>query len=132
MDLRQAYNLDIYNGENLKIGVVLSKVGLIEESQKMFGEYKIFIENDQSIYKHLGLSVYYSYQGNTDKAIEHLKLFSEEENYHYWIVLFLEIDPLVDNIKNLPEFRKIMDDIKIKFWDSHEQIKISLDEKELL
>lgn len=132
MDLRQAYNLDIYNGENAKIGVVLSKVGLIEESQKMFREYKLYADNDKSIYKHLSLSAYYSYQGNTDKAIEHLKLFSEQENYHYWIILFLEIDPLVDNIKNLPEFRKIMDDIKIKFWDSHEQIKISLAEKDLL
>ena len=132
IEIKEAQNLDIYRGENAKIGVVLSKMGLTEESEKYFMEYRNNAENDQSIYKHFSLAAYYSYKGDTEKAIEHLKLFSEQDNYHYWTVIFTQIDPLVDNIKDLPEFKEIMNDIEIKFWRSHEQIKASLKEKELL
>ena len=59
-------------------------------------------------------------------------LFSQQNNYHYWIILFLEIDPLIDNIKDLPDFKNTLRDIENKFWKSHKQIKVSLEEKELL
>ena len=65
-------------------------------------------------------------------AIEQMKLFSQEDNYHYWILLFLKIDPLIDNIKDLPEIKKILSDIETKFWNYHNQIKDSLEEKGLL
>ena len=132
IEIKEAYNLDIYRGENAKIGVVLSKVGLINESEKYFKDFKEYAENDKSIYKHLSLAVYYSYKGDTEKAIEHLKLFSQEDNYFYWIIIFLKIDPLIHNIKDLPEFKKIINDIETKFWNSHKQIKDSLEGKELL
>ena len=132
IEIREAYNLDIYRSENDKIGVVLSEMGLIEESKKIFKEFKNYAENDKSIYKHLNLAVYYSYMGETEKAIENMKLFSKQNNYHYWTILFLEMDPLVDNIKDLPEFKKTFSDIKTKFWTYHKQIKASLEEKELL
>ncbi|NQV02478.1 MAG: helix-turn-helix domain-containing protein [Bacteroidia bacterium] len=130
--IKEAYNLNIYQGENAKIGVVLSNVGLPEKSEEYCNNYKGYAENDHSIYKHLNLAVYYSYQGDTTRALEQLKLFSKQDNYHYWIILFLEIDPLVDNIKDLPEFKKILQDIETKFWKSHKQIKASLKEKEFL
>ena len=47
-------------------------------------------------------------------------------------LVFLKMDPLIDNIKDLPEFKKIISDIESKFWDSHKQTKTSLEEKELL
>ena len=96
------------------------------------GAYKDFADHNTSIYKQLSLAVYYSFYGDTEKAIEHLRLFSQQDNYHYWIVLFLEIDPLVDNIKELPEFKEIMKNIKTKFWDYHQQVKLNLEEKDLL
>jgi len=131
-DIEEAQNLDIFIGENAKVGLILDKIGLKTQSDKYFQDYKEYFENDKSIYKHLSLSVYYSYKGNTNKAIEHLRLFSQENNYHYWILLFLTIDPLFDNIIDLPEFRIIINDIENKFWKMHEEIKISLEEKELL
>ncbi len=42
------------------------------------------------------------------------------------------MDPLMDNVKNLREFKKIFRDIESKFWNSHKQIKASLEEKALL
>jgi len=131
-EIREAYNLDIYAGENAKIGVVLSKVGHREESEKIFKEFKDYAENDQSIYKHLSLAAYYSYMGDTKNAIEQMKLFSQQDNYHYWIILLLEMDPLMDNIKDLPEFKKVFEDIETKFWNYHKQMKASLEEKELI
>jgi len=73
-------SLDIYRYENNKIAVVLSQVGLIEESKKYMEDYKNYAENDKSIYQQLSLATYYSYSGDTDKAIEHLKLFSQQDN----------------------------------------------------
>jgi len=131
-DIRNALNMDIYRSEDAKIAVVLSKIGLSEESKIYLSKFKEYADYDKSIYKDLSLAAYYSYKGDTEKAIEHLRLFSQQENYHYWIILFLEIDPLVDNIKDLPEFRKILNDIKIKFGKYHEGIRESLEDKGLL
>ena len=132
IDAREAYSLDIFNSENAKIGLVYSKMGKKEKSLKLFQAFKEYAESDKSIYKHLSLSVYYSVMDETDLAIEHLKLFAKEDNYFYWTILFLEIDPLVDNIKDDPEFTKILHDIEFKFWNNHKQIKTSLEEKGLL
>ena len=130
--IKKDRNLDVYPGENAKIGLVLSIMGLKEESEKIFKDYKNYAENDISIYKHLSLAVYYSYKGDTENAIDHLKLFSQQSNYHYWLILFLEIDPLIDNIKDHPEFKSILSELEIKFWGSHERIKASLTKKGLL
>ncbi len=132
IDIREADNLDIMRGEDAKIGLVCSKLGKTAESKQLFIDYKDFADHNTSIYKQLSLAVYYSFYGDTEKAIEHLRLFSQQDNYHYWIVLFLEIDPLVDNIKELPEFKEIMKNIKTKFWDYHQQVKLNLEEKDLL
>ena len=77
LDIKKAYNLDIYRSENAKIGLVLAEMGLSKESEELFNHYKEYAENDKSIYKHFSLAVYYSYQGDTKKAIEHMKLFSQ-------------------------------------------------------
>lgn len=130
-DIRKAYQLEIFNGENGKMGVVFYEMGYIEESEKLFDEYKEFGDNNESIYKHLSLASYYSWQNNKENALKHLNLFSQQDNYFYW-VLMLNIDPLMDNIKDLPEFKKIMGNIKTKFWDNHQQIKSKLEEEGLI
>ena len=132
IEIKEAVNLDAARSENAKIGYVLAKVGLTEESSNDFTKYKDYAENDQAIYKHINLAMYYSYQGDKEKSIEHLELFSEQEHYHYWTMIFVEMEPLVDNIKDLPEFKRIMNDIETKFWKYHKQIKATLEEKNLL
>ena len=132
MEIKESLNLDVARSENAKIGYVLAKVGLKEESDKYFTMYKDYAENDQSIYKHVNLAMYYSYKGDAEKAIEHLQLFSKEDHYHYWTVIFIPVDPLFDDLKDLPEFKRIFKNIERKFWRSHKQIKASLEEKELL
>jgi tetratricopeptide (TPR) repeat protein len=132
-ELTEAQGLDLYNGEKAKMGLILSKLGKIEESRRYFKEYLAFAEIDQSVYKHLSLAAYYSYMGDTERAIEHMRVFSEQEKYPYWYILFLGMDdPLFDNVANLPEFQKILSEIKVKFWRYHNQVKASLKKKGLL
>ena len=130
--IKETYNLDIYKAENAKIGLVYAKMGMDERSEQLLSAYKNYADGDQSIYKHLSLSAYLSFKGEKSKAIEHLQLFSRQDNFHYWVILFLEIDPLFDNIKQLPEFKLEMENIKTKFNKYHIGIKNLLDEKGLI
>lgn len=132
LEIKERWNLDVYNSENAKIGFVFSKMGYKEKAGQLFSEYKKYAENDQSIYKHLSLAAFFSYQGDEKRAIEHLRLFANEEHYWYWVVIFIPIDPLFDPLKDQSEFRKIMNNMKSKFWKYHEEMKISLKAKELI
>lgn len=129
VDIKNALNLDIYRHINLEIGYVFSEMGFYEEAEEYFNDFKQYAENDKSVYKHIHLAMYHSYKGETEKALEQLELFSEEENYHYWTVLLADKDPVMDNIKQLPEFKKIWGDIERKFSKRHNQIRQSLEEK---
>ncbi len=105
---------------------------MMEESEMYMEEFKQYADNDNSIYKHLSLSMYYSLKNNKQKAIEHLRLFSKERNIHYWIILFLDKDPLVEDIKEMPEFKSVFKEIKTQLWETHQQIKRLLLKKELI
>jgi TolB-like protein/AraC-like DNA-binding protein/Tfp pilus assembly protein PilF len=131
LELKDAYRLDIFKNENLKIGIVLDKVGQKEKAQEFVKSFKSYADNDKSIYKHLNLAGYYAYLGDDNKSIEHMKLFSKEENLKYWVLLF-DSDPIVKAVKDHPEFDKVMGDIEKKFWNTHEEIKVTLKEKGLL
>jgi len=130
--VRDALNLDIYKSENGKIAVVLDMVGRSSESERYFSEYKSYAEADKSIYRNLSLAMYYAYMGDSQKALEHMKLFAMEDNYHYWTVLFLKIDPLIDKLKDNQEFMRLLDGIEKKFWEYHNELKTSLEKKELI
>ncbi len=130
--VKKLYKLEMFPAEDAKIAVVWDKIGMKAESEALFNTYLEYAENDRSIYKDLSIAMYYSYKGDSQKALEHLKLFSQQDNYHYWTILFLKMDPLVDNIKALPEFQQLMDGIEKKFWENHKKIKVTLEEKKLL
>lgn len=131
IELKENKQLDVYKHEGLKIGIVLSKMGFEEKSKEFIKSFKDFADSDRSIYKHLYLVGYYSHQGDIQKAIEHLTLFSKEDNYVYWILLW-DIDTGIGPIHKHPEFRKVMHDVETKFWARHEEIKVMLEEKDLL
>ncbi|WP_346854492.1 helix-turn-helix domain-containing protein [uncultured Draconibacterium sp.] len=131
-ELREAYNLEIYNSENAKIAYVFDRVGEKELSEKYLEKFKSDADNMQSIYKHYNLAVYYSFKGETEKAIDHLKLFSEEDNFHFWTILFTPIEPLVENVKKHPDYKKVFSLLEKKFRQNHKRIEASLNAKGLL
>jgi len=86
----------------------------------------------QPIYKHYNLAVYYSYKGEIEKAIENLKLFAKEDNFHYWTILFTPIDPLAENMKRHPDYKKVFSKLENKFNNYHKRVEAFLKTKGLL
>jgi tetratricopeptide (TPR) repeat protein len=129
IDIKDALKLNIYQSENAKIALVWREMGLTDQANKFISQYREYAENDQSVYQQMSLSIYHAYNGNTDKALEHLELFSKQENYFYWTLLFTPIDPLVDSIKETSEFKKIMKDIENNFNEYHKEMRRSLQQK---
>ena len=130
LSLREAYHMEIYQEDFLDIGIVFSKVGQNEKAEEYIKEFKDFADQNNTIYKHAYLSMYYTYRKDYEKALEHLALFSKEDNYIYWILLIKD-DPLADHVKELPAFEKVMGDIETKFWNTNKKIKAKLAEEGL-
>jgi hypothetical protein len=123
--------MDIFKHQDVNIAFVFSEMGDNKRAAELAEGYKAYAENDKSIYKHMNLAVYYAYAGRDKEAIEELKLFSKEDNYQFWI-LFYDLDPMIDRLRNKPEFKSIMRDIEAKFWNTHKDIRKTLEAKELL
>lgn len=85
-------NLDIYKGEYAKIAYVYSKTGQKSLADSLLLIYKNYADNDESMYKHLSLAMYYSYKNEQQKAIEHLEHYGGQNDFHYWPVQFLDDD----------------------------------------
>ena len=130
--IKKSNGLSMYPHENLKIGMVYEKMGLQDKAENNFKAYAEYCKNDQSIYQPISLAMKYLHEENPYLAIEQLKLFATKNNYQYWVLLFLEEDPLMNTLKNHPEYNEIIQKIKDRFWKNHNQLKKSLKDKNLL
>jgi len=75
--------------------------------------------------------VKYAYEGKVDQAIEQLRIFSEIENYQYWFLL-IEDEPMLKPLKSHPNFERIIQKIKDRFWENQARLIESLEEEELI
>ncbi len=123
-------HLDLFQEDYLMIATTLSKVGQAEKAEAYANSFKEFADESRTSYKNAYWAFYYAYRNDVKKAMEHLALFSKKDNYIYWNLL-LNDDPVVDNIKDLPQFRKVMTDIENKFWATNKKIKVKLDKEGL-
>ena len=130
--LKKEYGLDIYPQEDLKIGIVFEKMGRNKEAAGLYSAYSEYCENDKSIYQPASMASKYVHEGKFNLAIEQLKIFASKNNYQYWILLFIEKDPLMKPLKNNPEFDLIVQKIKNRFWENQTQLKQSLEDKGLI
>lgn len=74
----------------------------------------------------------YLHEENPNLAIEQLKLFATKNNYQYWVLLFLEEDPLMKTLKSHPAYDEVIQKIRDRFWENHNELKKSLKDKNLL
>jgi len=125
-------NLNYYIQEDLKIGLVFEKMGYKDRATALYQSFAEYCENDNSIYKSASLATKYAHEGEIEKAIEQLKIFSTQDNFQYWIVLFLEEDPLMKKLEGHPEYESTIQKIKDRFWDNHRKIKQVLEKDELI
>ena len=130
--LREIFKLDVYKHENMTIGLVYEKAGDTKKAKEFFDSYRQYLETDQTAYKDLGLAAYYDHAGDMSKTVEHLKRFSEQNEMIYWIILFIDQQPVPGNMSRSAECKKLLKEIKKKFWANHEKLKVTLEEKGLL
>lgn len=126
---REQYKLDVFQYENMLIGKIYERMGEKSKAKELYSSHRSYIDRDQTAYKNLALSFIYCTEGNKAKALEHLKLFSQEDNIQYWIILFLDKAPDMTPIERSPEFKQVADEIERKFWATHEKLKQRLEEK---
>jgi hypothetical protein len=132
LDQKASLQMEAFPGEDAKIGLVCAELGLNKEADSLFRSYRMYAENDKSMYRHLSLAVYYAYQDEPDKAVEHLELFSRQKSYSYLLIPFLKIDPLMDPIRDAPGFRETFASMGKKIREHHYQIRETLEEKGLI
>ena len=119
----EKYGLDTYPNEAIKIGMVYEKMGLDEKADNFFRAYADYCETDQSIYKSFSTAIKYVQEGKNDQAIEQLKVFAKQDNYKYWILVFMEIDPIMSLLKSHPEYDETIQNIKDRFWENQAQLR---------
>lgn len=129
---RERNNLDIFPQEDVKIAMVYKKKGLDTQATKFFNAYVEYCEKDQSIYKSASMAVKYAYEGKNNKAIEQLKVFATQDNYQYWILLFLKKEPLLKPLKSYPEYEEILQKLEDRFWEKQNSLKKLLENKGLI
>lgn len=124
--------IELFTHEYLKIAITYDKMGFKEEAKSFFNAYKQYCAKDQTIYKPASLAMKHIYEGNNDLAIQSFEEFALQNNFQYWIVLFLEEDPLMKKLEAHPKYAFVIKQIKDKFWTNHEEIKTMLKENGLL
>lgn len=129
---KEANGLDISPQEDIKIGKVYEKMGLDEQSRDFYQSYAEYCENDQSIYKSASLAVKFANEGEIDLAIEQLNVFAMQDNFQYWMLVFLEIDPLINPLRGNPAFDDVMRKIEDRFRENQSRLKESLEDKGLI
>lgn len=132
LNIKAALQLDIYQSEDIRIGFVLKQLGRKEEAKNYYDSYIEFAEKDQSLYKDLLYSSYYAVTGDIDQAMDYFKAFSEKDNYQYWIVLFLDKDPIIRQMAGHPDYKSTLKKINDKFWDKNKQIRKMLEEEDII
>jgi len=129
---RDTHKLDVFEHENLVIGRVYEKAGETEKAKEFYERYGRYVEADQTAYKNIGLAIYYCQMNDSAKALEHLKLFTQEDNIQYWVILFMDKGPELTETEASPEFKKLLKEVERKFWANHEKLKLTLEEQGLL
>jgi TolB-like protein/AraC-like DNA-binding protein len=131
LNLQGKDQIDRYPQEHLKIGIVFEKMGKPELAKEQFDAYAKYCESDSSIYQPASLAVKYLYEGNKDKAIEQFQRFSVNREFQYWMVLFMEEDPLFKTLSDHPKYDATLQKIKDQFWGNHAEVKKMLEESSL-
>lgn len=81
---------------------------------------------------HMNLAVTYSAMGENQKALEYLKALKNRETIPRWILVVMELFPMMDGIRSDPEFQEIKKALEKKYTKEHERVAKLLKEKEEL
>jgi TolB-like protein/AraC-like DNA-binding protein/Tfp pilus assembly protein PilF len=130
--IKNKRKIDLYPHEDLKMAICYEKMGFLKDAKQFYDIYATYCENDKSIYQSASLACKHIYDGNNDDAIAQFKIFSGKSNFQYWMVVFLEQDPLIKKLRSHDEYQTTIKSIKDKFWEDHREIKKTLKQNNLM
>jgi len=128
---REASQLTLYVEENVKIARVYQKMGRTQKADSLFADYVTYADAVQSPYRNAAIAMKHAYLGEVEEAVDQLKAFSKLNNIQYWFLL-MQKDPLMQPLKQHPEFDAVMKNIETSFWQDHTELKKALTEKGVL
>jgi tetratricopeptide (TPR) repeat protein len=97
---------------------VLRKLGREKEAIRQINEAKIFIEKFYLENSEYDLAKVYSFLGEKKKALDYLSKWKPTAGLYYYV----EIDPLFENIRNEPEFKRQVKRIQAEFDEMKKQV----------
>lgn len=124
--------INMFPQEKIKMAIVYTKIGDTAKAQEFLADYDEYLKNDNSIYKPASQAIKYLYQGKLEKAMDQYKIFASKSDFQYWVVLFLEEEPLLNDLKSHGDYKVTMQKIYHQFWDDHETVKKKLKENGLI
>jgi hypothetical protein len=72
---------------------------------------------------HLNLACNYSVMGEYDRALEELRFYRRFEGCPLWVIITLKDNPLIDNIREIPEFKALQAELEGKFNREKEKVR---------
>ena len=124
--------INMFPQEKIKMAIVYTKIGDTAKAQEFLADYDEYLKNDNSIYKPASQAIKYLYQGKLEKAMDQYKIFASKSDFQYWVVLFLEEEPLLNDLKSHGDYKVTMQKIYDQFWEDHETVKKKLKENGLI
>ncbi|MEL7534678.1 MAG: hypothetical protein AAFN10_25445, partial [Bacteroidota bacterium] len=129
---RERTGLEVYQGEEINIAFVLDQMGRHTEAERFKASYYRYIQTEESLYRDLGFAAYYASIGEKAKAVASLKAFAQQDSYQYWIVLYIERDPMFQDLMSEPDYAATIQLIKDNFWQQHQKMRVELEEEGLI
>ena len=68
------------------------------------------------------LACIYSFRGDTKNAFKYLNLYVENKNCEIWMLTNLKNDPLLNGIRNDPEFGRIVKEVELNYEAVHKRV----------
>ena len=73
--------------------------------------------------KYLDLALVYAVMGEKEKAYKNLEVYNQKQEMSLYEVNMFKNSPLFDNIRDEPDFRKVLRDVESKYHAVHEKMK---------
>ena len=97
---------------------------IFEEAIKNFEEQIKYSSWEAKLYySHFCLAQIYAALNNKQQSMNYLGLMKKATSTPKIFIYGLKNDPMFDNVRNEPEFRKITRELEKKYFEEHEKIK---------
>jgi len=78
------------------------------------------------------LALIYAFRGEKSEAMEELSTLHQRSDLSYFIMWYIQSDPMLDSIRDDPEFQQIANDLAIRLQDGTADVRQWLEENDML